>query len=1221
MESEKPEMKISELKKEMRDIKNELAQNPKPAVEELSEEQKQKNAEQIIKKWLNLQKVIKEEITLEDVIIKQQENDKENLKDFFRKYYDMKINTRRNLEDIKKLKLEKERNLPTFQIEKEVETKLRDACEPIKNLLFIIRNNYDYLTRLISLINQEDYSKNPEKINSLVELFNNQFFENILLPNPEQQELLILIYKLLEEDIIPMAGVCPEDFLSNKSFSGIFLSSYSQRQEIIGYISMLINPTIVSIDNNPEECFDLSINAIKKYLKKLENQTNSSINIITNRSSITNTKSLDMNRHSSYDFQSPNYIKNYLFEKIPKTKIKFKNNFELEAEIEKDDEEIKFVSKDDDDLNDSDNNLANFQKTRRSVVQKRTMFFGNKENECNNEYKYDLTKNRLCEKINKEIDPELKQFYIKHLEQINNYPNKYTNEGIVKILESEEKKKQEIIKKYRENFLFIRKLIEELLQKFVDRIITLPYPIRCICKIINLLISKKFPYLSKYEVNAYIGRFLFDKIIFPVLSLENKNFIDSRIYSAKTKSCLEIIINVLSKANSSSLFDTYSDPEKTIFNQLIIEIIPVLNKFYEKIVDIQLPKVIEDLINKTNKKIEQTIGKKIFNFRHKKRKEAQTTTLETPKGPETPSTAPPLFEYFKENSDEILHLQGICFTISDIKFLIELIGRKIELFSDLPRYSFFNKTYKRITNEEERITNLIKEEENSNKKLFYVIFKDEIAEKLDKLLKQQKKDSSTFRSSEQDSDLVCKRIKFCIKTILKGLNLLNNKDFAYLNFASSTDKFFSALKYTLEELGEYSELSNKIPLKWYSQYISNYKKELGNEYQKDDFSKLYGDIYTEETNILNELKSLSNTVITRDGMNLRCAEKIMERAEYELRKIEESKKYVQVEKFVNTKKVEICITPNETFNKDKNGDNDLPVIIKDIKTCHHNNIQNEKDKENNHATYIIDFINKFCEQKDKPVTIFLKHLFCEDIKKGNREYKNFGIIGKYMEFVKKQIKDPENKKIFGDIKEKEAQEFLEIIENHIVRHIYKYIYPTKKSSNDYKFQKLTQSLDWIQPEHLDIKKLYVNQLKFAEKSIKQIDDEKSVFDKLECIHNAYIAMNNTVKFISGKNEDAGQDELTPLFQYVLLKAQPAFVYSNISYIKSILSEADLIGPRGFYVSQMESAADFIVAADHNTFKMSKEEFNRKKEESLKKYNDMSNNENANKEIPKKNLKT
>ena len=456
----KPEMKISELTKEMKDIKNELAPSPKQVVEELSEEQKQKNVEQIIKKWLNLQKTIKEEITLEDVIIKQQENDKENLKDLFRQYYDIKINTRRNLEDIKKLKLEKDRDLPSFIIEKEVENKLKDACEPIKNLLYIIRNNYDYLTRLISLINQEDYSKNPEKINSLVELFNNQFYENILIPNPEQQELLILIYRLLEEEIIPMSGVCPEDFLNNKSFSGIFLSSYSQRQEIIGYISMLINPTILSIENNPEECFDISINAIKKYLKKLENQTNSSFNYNVNSLDLKCTKSLDMRNdtHSFHDFKSPNYIKNFLFEKIPKTKIKFKNNFELEAEIEKDDEEIKFISKDDDELYDSDINVANFQKNRRTVFQKHTLYFGNKENEYNNEYKYDLTKNRLFEKISKENDPELKQFYIKHLEQINNYPNKYTNEGIIKILENEDTKKQQIISKYRENFLIIRKL-------------------------------------------------------------------------------------------------------------------------------------------------------------------------------------------------------------------------------------------------------------------------------------------------------------------------------------------------------------------------------------------------------------------------------------------------------------------------------------------------------------------------------------------------------------------------------------------------------------------------------------------------------------------------------------------------------------------------------------------------------------------------------------------
>ena len=193
-----------------------------------------------------------------------------------------------------------------------------------------------------------------------------------------------------------------------------------------------------------------------------------------------------------------------------------------------------------------------------------------------------------------------------------------------------------------------------------------------------------------------------------------------------------------------------------------------------------------------------------------------------------------------ENPDEILHLQSLCFSADDVIFLLELIGRDIDLFKDLPRFNFFSKTYKKIKNEEEIITNLSKEDENNRIKTFFIIFKDEKNSILQKLLTQKKKGTSSFESSEQDSELICKRIKFCIKTILKGLN----KDFAYLNFAQSSDKFFSALKYTLEELGEYNELSNAIPLKWYSQYIYNYKKELNEVYQKEDFAKLYSEIST-----------------------------------------------------------------------------------------------------------------------------------------------------------------------------------------------------------------------------------------------------------------------------------------------------------------------------------------------------------------------------------------
>ena len=1144
-------------------------------IENISEEQKQNLVEKIINKWLNLQKIIKEEITLEEVIIKQQQDDTDNLKSFFTKYYQTKLNTRKNWKDINKLLLEdKGSNISSYSIKEDLGASFHDASDPIKNLFFILRNNYDYITKLISLIRPGDFLTNVDNINSLVELLNNNFYENILIPNPEQKELLILIYKLLENEILSMGGINPENFLKEESFIGIFLSSFAKKQEILGYFSMILNPLILSIDDDDSnECLDMSINNIIKYIDS------SAKNM---KKSISRAQSIEKKINLNLDLD----IKEFLFNEIPKTKIKFKNSFELEAEKEKEDE-LNYSSNDEF-MTDSDKNIIYISKKRRSIIQKNKLNFGI-GNEYNKEYKHDLNQKRLIEKIYKENDLEMKNVYLNLLEEINYYPNKFTNEGLFKILKMENEKRNSLIEIYKGNFIYIRDTIEELLQSIVDKIITMPYHLRCICKMISILISKKAPSLTRYEINSFIGKFILEKCIFPILSLENKTFLNPRVYSQKTKTCLEIIINILSKANTCSLYDTYLDPEKTIFNQLILEIIPILNKFYEKIIDIQLPKMIDDLINETIKKFNST-PKRIFNFRHKKLKKIITATpCPEDKNLDNPQSQSPLYDYFSDNPDEILHLQSICFSVNDIIFIIDLIGRDLDLFKDLPRYSFFAKTYKKIKNQEKILNELIEDDNFNLKKTFYVIFKDEKNSILEILIKQKKKDS-TFESSEQDSELICKRVKFCIKTILKGLNLLNNKDFAYLNFAQSSDKFFSALKYTLEEMGEYNELSNAIPLKWYSQYIYNYKNELDLEYQKEDFNKLYSEISSEETNILNELKKLSNIVITRDGMNFRCAEKILERAIYELKRIEESKKYNQLEKFIKNQSIEACVSQSEESIKNLNTEKELAINIIELKSCPYGNSSSDKNHTHSHLKDINDFIKLISTNSKIKLKFFIK----ESIIKGENKYKVSQIIGKYMELVTKKIK--ENKEIFGEIKEEEEiKEFSKNIENHIIRQIYKYIYPPSKSETDLKIQNYTKSLEWIQPENLDIKKLYVNQLKFAEKYINKINEAKSVYDKLDCIQNAYVIMNNTVKFISGKNENFGQDELTPLFQYILIKSQPERLSTNINYIKCFLSEDDLIGKNGFYCSQMESGCNFILNIKSSDLKMKDDEFNKKRE--------------------------
>ena len=1142
-------------------------------IEEISEEQKQNLVDKTINKWLNLQKTIKEEITLEDVIIKQQQDDMENLKSFFLKYYQAKLNIREKLNQLNNLKVNDEGSvISSYQLKENLSTSFHDATEPIKNLLFILRNNYDYLTRAISLIKPEDFTTKFDNINSLVELLNNNFYENILIPNPEQHELLILIYKLLEQEILHMGGVCSQNFLDDDTFLGMFISSFAKKQEIIGYFSMILNSLIISIDDDDsKDCFDFNI---KNIIKAKESQKEK-------RKSLT--KSPEMN---SMKMNLDMNIKGYLFDKIPKTKIKFKNSFELEAEKEKEDE-LNIKSNNEDYSTDSDKNIIYISKMRRNIMRKNTLNSG-QENEYNNEYRYEFDQRRLIDKISKETNPNMKHIYLNLLEEINYYPNKYTNEGLISILKSESKKYDFLVDIYKENFLYLRDTIEELLQLIVDKIIIMPYPLRCICKIINILISKKFPGLTKYEVNSFIGQFILDKCIFPILALENKIFIESRVFSKKTRTCLDIIMSILSKANNLSLYDSYSDPEKTIFNPFILEIIPILNKFYDKLIDIQLPKSIDDLIKNTMIKFDNFATKKIFNFRCKKIKKDTkiNPSIEETKNIDNNQPQSSMNQYFKDNPDEILHLQSICFSLQDIIFLIELIERNIDIFKELPRFTFFSKTIKKIKNQNNILNELIDEDNFSVKKTFYIAFKDEKNIILEKLIKNKKKDS-TFESVEQDSELIRRRIKFCIKTILKGLNLLNNKDFAYLNFAQNTNKFFSALKYTLEEMGEYNELSDVIPLKWYSQYIYNYKNELDKEYQKEDFTKLYSEISTEEMNILNDLKKLSNMVITRDGMNLRCAEKILEKTKYELKKIEEAKKFNQMEKFIKTKKIEVCIFQPEDINiKSKNSEKDLLINILELQDCPYKNTYNE-----NHIH--LNTINNFIKLFSITNKIKLKAYVRESIIKGDDKYKISDIINKYMEIVVKKIK--QNKNLFGVLTEDEIELFSRNIENHILRRIYKYIYPSSKSEKDFKILNETRSLGWLQPEHLEIRKLYVNQLKFAEKYINKVDEAKSIFDKLDCIQNAYIILNNTIKFISGKNENAGQDELTPLFQYILIKSQPERLSTNINYIKCFLSESELMGKNGFFVTQMESASTFILNMKSSYLKISNEEFNKNRE--------------------------
>ena len=255
----------------------------------------------IINNWLNLQKIIKEEITLENMISTHQKEEFIQLKEYFKNFYSLKLKNRTIFEQI--IYPEKTKN---FLIQNDLK-EIINIYNSIEDLLFLFRNNYDYIITLVSLISDDD---EDEKVLSLAELFGKQFYENILIPNPEKEELLLLIFKLLEKEISQMCCTLVDEFLEEDTFLGKFFTAFNQRQELRGFLLSIINPMINEIENYIQgSCLNLSLYAIK--------------DLVQNSSS--------ENLEIENDFN----LKEYLLSNIPKISINFS--------------EIKFKNKDEDD--------------------------------------------------------------------------------------------------------------------------------------------------------------------------------------------------------------------------------------------------------------------------------------------------------------------------------------------------------------------------------------------------------------------------------------------------------------------------------------------------------------------------------------------------------------------------------------------------------------------------------------------------------------------------------------------------------------------------------------------------------------------------------------------------------------------------------------------------------------------------------------------------------
>ena len=1061
--------------------------------------------DKIFLNWKNLQEMILKENILIDVLFNNKNKEHDNIKKLICGLEEIKLKIRKINNKTKNSEIDN-----TINYEEKIEYLSQDneLNKDVEKFLFFLRSNIDYILALIFSINNEDKEKEKNNINSFIELITNNFYNGFPKEKCKNKQLMIILYKLLENEICKMDCAISDDFIKSNFFLDKFLDEFLSKNEFIKYLEKILTPLLNSIDKEIEE----------------KNISNLSLIEIKNNININNDEQYSKRRKS---------VKENIINVFP---------------------DMKNINK---------NELIYY------IWKNHEQFFN------------DLTQEKLFKRLNIETNNEIKNVIlnnvlIRNLSINNVEKSDYSNESFIKILNTNyfDKNMELIVKEYKSNYLFIHQKIDCFLLDLIGKIKLIPNNIRYICKIIYLLISAKFPDLPKYLKNSFIGKFFFDKYLFPCLLFENKFLFNNKIISFQTRKCIGEIISILYHANNCLLFDNINNAEKTVFNNHIIEIIPVLNEFYDSCINIKLPEIIEELINLKIKEIKADKPRK-KNFR-KKNKDNNDINLKKNSISE--------FIRCKKLQNKIsMKYKYICFSIKNLLYILSLIDKNKGHYMNLSKYNYFNSLFQSIFDKKGEIENLIQE---NNKEKYYLIYQNPKYNYIKLFHNMKKYNIKLFlKEATTSKETILKHIKYCLKVLLQKLNIYNtlntNRQFIeYLIYRS-----FINNKYDTDNENQKKD----IKVFWFAKFINDNIKLLEEKYLRNDFEELFKELHDDELYNLNLLNKYFEKIIIRYKEKNNLLERYIIKFNSIFNYIKNSFNLYLAEKIIFIINHEAYITLNIKSTKNKN-ENTPQITLENAKTNNENEIKINKIEE------FINIFSKNCSLfiNDNKINPYL--LLLLDIVKGNNENNIYSIVLKYFSIIRKNAKNT-----YRNLSKNEIIEIMEIIKDYIIESIYKLVFPKKQTEKDITFFNKTRTLDWVTKEHFGINSIELYQSNYPEKIIDKFEESKSLNEKINYIKCIYKYINNIYKFNTGKKDEIGQDETTPCLQYIIIKSQPKKLVSNLNFLKIFVSEEELMGDKGFYISQIESAIDFILSISHTHFDMEEEVFNTNIKNSKSKY--------------------